>query len=72
VLEPAGGVGPTDEIHRPADRLVESVLSPGAELLEDRLQLAPAELFASSTNLRRSSWIRGSAYSVAFRLLFVA
>src|SRR6266540_4705915 len=44
VLEPADGIGPADEVHRSADRRVERIVRAGAELLQDCLQLAPAEL----------------------------
>src|SRR6266545_1303377 len=44
VLEPADGIGPADEVHRAADRRVERIVRTGAEFLQDRLQLAPAEL----------------------------
>src|SRR6266540_1608351 len=42
--EPGRRVRTVDEVHRSADRLVESVTRPGAELAEQRLQLAPREL----------------------------
>lgn len=42
--EPRGGVRTVDEVHRPADRVIEGVARSRAELAEQRLQLAPGEL----------------------------
>jgi len=44
VAEPGGSIRPVDKVHRPANRVIERIVRPGAELPKQGLQLAPAEL----------------------------